>query len=176
MLAIALAAAAIPSGDFAVPLPPKLDARTIEAFEKQGADRFLQTAEAMKGWSAEQVAIAIKGRLEDSTAIVYQRGHGVYVEYTGKDGEVRMWYPRNTRVLKGHWGVQDVAGLPKACFRYVEGVNPVTGVFAPTECVHPVQIVSRSVVLAERSGDVFGLLSGKVPYPKDPLDVPIPPR
>ncbi|MBK8630134.1 MAG: hypothetical protein IPN84_07975 [Sphingomonadales bacterium] len=175
MIALLLAAASpsLPSGDFMTPLPRKMDKAMALAFEAFGRDRVEQTLPVIDDWTKDQLSTALKEALTDTTSIVYQRGHGVYVEYTAADGAVLMWYPYNGNVVRGRWGIQaDASGTPRACFHYSNAVNPVTGVFEPTECVSPVQTLSRNVVLSERKGDVFNLSSGKLPYPKSPKEVP----
>lgn len=175
MIASLLAAASpsLPNGDFMTPLPRKMDKKLAIEFEAFGRQRIEQAHPIIRDWTREQVEAALKEALTDTTSIVWQRGHGVYVEYTAADGAVLMWYPYNGNVVKGRWGIQaDSSGTPRACFHYSNAVNPVTGVFEPTECVSPMQTLSRNVVLSERKGDAFNLSSGKLPFPKSPKEVP----
>ncbi len=133
-LLLSAASPALPTGDFQTPLPRKLDKMTAIAFEEFGRERIRQTIPIIQGWTADQVTVALKATLTDTTAIIYQRGHGVYVEYTAVDGSVLMWYPYNGNIVRGRWGVQaDSSGMPQACYHYANSVNPVSGVFEPTD-------------------------------------------
>jgi hypothetical protein len=120
----------------------------------------------------EQTTIALNAELSNQTNILYQRGHGVYAEFSAADGRLLMWYPGNRMVVTGSWAVVPMDGVPKACFHYNGAVNPVTGAYEPTECVDPVQTLSRSGVLANRTEDIFNLASGHLPYAKNAVEVP----
>ncbi|WP_353227476.1 hypothetical protein [Novosphingobium sp.] len=130
------------------------------------------TKERLKTLSSAQIADALRENLSDVTKIIFQKGYGVFVEYTAADGQDRMWFPGNTGVIRGIWGVRDRNGRPTACFHYLKSVNAVTGEFESTECVPPEQTLGESVVIEKRHGDVFNLLSDRIPYRKAPLDVP----
>ncbi len=117
---------------------------------------------------------ALRDALSDRTKIIYQDGHGVFVEYTAPDGQLRMWYPRNRAVVTGSWGVQRMnKKLVSACFRYRGAVNPVTNVYEPKECVRAEQTLSSANVIKEWRGDVFGLMRG-IPYTKSAMGMPTP--
>lgn len=126
----------------------------------------------LKTLSKQQLSAALSEKLSDVTAIVYQRGYGVYIEYTAADGRDRMWFPGNTGVVSGIWGVREIRNGPRACFHYFNSVDAVTGEFESTECIAPVKTLSESDVIDRRSGDVFNLLSGRIPYRKDMFSIP----
>jgi hypothetical protein len=165
-------AASLPSGDYLTPLPRVMTKKLIKGFEAEGVRRNKQAKEIMSGWSAEQTTVALKAELSNHTNILYQRGHGVYAEFTAANGKLLMWYPGNLTVVTGSWAVVPMDGVPKACFHYNGAVNPITGAYEPTECVDPVQTLSRIGVLASRAGDIFNLASGHLPYAKKALEVP----
>lgn len=83
-----------------------------------------------------------------------------------------MWFPGNTVVVKGIWGVREIHNVPRACFHYFNSVNAVTGEFESTECIKPVQTLSEEYVIDKRPGDAFNLLSDKIPYRKDVFSIP----
>ena len=129
----------------------------------------------IKGWSNEQLATALNQSVSGKTKLIFQAGHGVYVEYTAPDGALRMWYPNNKGVVKGSWGVRAVKRKIRACFTYRDAVNPLTQVYEPTECVSPEQTLGGGDVIHAWDGDVFRLMNDKIPYSKGALDIPSPP-
>ena len=140
-----------------------------------GAERkHAETKSRIRGWSNEQLASELTAAISGKTKLIYQLGHGVYVEYTDPQGQLRMWYPRNKDVVKGTWGVRDVRGKMRACFQYSNAVNPVTHVYEPTECVAAEQTLSSAYVLQSWNGDVFHLMDDRIPYSKDVMDMPSP--
>jgi hypothetical protein len=140
----------------------------------ESLSREAEAARRIHSWSPAQVEEALRQELNDRTAIVYQAGHGVYVEYTAAGGQLRMWYPHNRNVVVGRWGVRPVKKKLRACFKYLNSSNPLTGEFEPDECVRPEQTLGRSGVVRQYEGDVFRLMSGSIPYSKDPLGLPAP--
>jgi hypothetical protein len=153
---------------------PVLEPEAAAAFVREGEEKEERTAREIEGRSNEEVLRALTESLSGRSNLVYQEGHGVFVEYTAPDGQLRMWYPNNVRVVRGSWGVRQVRGRARACFRYVNAVNPVTQVFEPTECVSAVQSLSGANVLRSWPGDVFGLMEDRIPYRKTSMDMPSP--
>ena len=127
--------------------------------------------EAYNGMSNEQLGKAMADSVRDRTFIYYQRGYGVYIEYTASDGKVWMWFPGNTRVVHGIWGLRDFGG-PRLCYKYFNSRNAVTGVFENTECIEPEQALSKVDVIDQRPGDTFALANDVLPYRKSKFDVP----
>lgn len=144
--------------------------RIIVATEKKRAE----TRKRIREWTGEQLTSELTAAISGKTKLIYQLGHGVYVEYTDPAGDLRMWYPKNKDVVKGSWGVRNVSGKVRACFQYRNAVNPVTHVYEPTECVAPEQTLSAAEVLQSWDGDVFRLMEDGIPYPKDVMDMPSP--
>ena len=130
-----------------------------------------QRLEEIAAMSPQQQADAMIAAVTDRTIIYYQRGHGVYVEYTSADGRLFMWYPRNGGVVRGTWGLRDIDG-PVLCYQYRNAVHGVTGEYEPNECIPPDQKLLGEAMLDSRSGDPFGLAKGVIPYPKGPRDIP----
>lgn len=122
----------------------------------------------ISGMSKADVVAALKTNLSDKTKIIYQDGYGVYIEYSGADGSDRMWFPGNRGIVKGTWGVEDKFTGTKACFHYLKP----SGEPDDTQCISPAQTIGNSDVIDEKTGDVFNLLSNKIPYVKTPLDIP----
>ena len=83
-----------------------------------------------------------------------------------------MWFPGNTVAVIGRWGVRDSWSGPHACFKYSNSSADVSPGFSFIDCVSPVQTLSGAVVIDEKSGDVFGLLSGRIPYVNGGFEVP----
>lgn len=166
--AVAAQAATAPSSTI---LSFKEAGRLMVAAERKQAE----TRRRIRDLSNEQLTSELRTAISGKTKMIYQLGHGVYVEYTDPSGDLRMWYPRNKAVVKGSWGVRDVRGKVRACFQYDKAVNPVTHVYEPTECVSPEQTLSAGEVLQSWDGDVFKLMEDRIPYPKDLMDMPSPP-
>ena len=133
-----------------------------------------ETGRLIKEWPDERLQAELKNAVNGKTKVIFQPGHGVYAEYTAPDGNLRMWYPNNLKVVKGSWGVRTVNGRARACFTYRNATNPITHVFEPTECVLPEQTLSGGDVLQSWDGDVFGLMENRIPYTKGTLDIPVP--
>jgi len=144
----------------------------IVATEKKHAE----TRSRIRNWSSEQLKSELMAAISGKTKMIYQLGHGVYIEYTDPTGQLRMWYPRNKNVVMGSWGVRDVHGKIRACFQYRNAVNPLTHVYEPTECVAPEQTLSGAEVLQSWDGDVFRLMEDRIPYSKEMMDMPSPQR
>ncbi len=138
----------------------------------QTAFRRMEIEPKAKGWTSEELEAALKEAVYDQTKIVVQYGHGVFVEYTAPDGHLYMWYPGNTDIVHGEWGVTKVKKKPRVCFKYRNAYHGVTGEFEPKECIDPIQTLSQSFVIERRRGDGFGLASGKIPYRKGKTDIP----
>ena len=138
--------------------------------------RQINAVEQLKTLKGDALAAALNGALSDRTRVIYQDGHGIFVEYTAPGGELRMWYPGNRNLVGGQWGVQQQKKkkLANACFHYRSATNPVTGVFEPTECVAPEQTLSAANVIREWRGDVFNLMAGRIPYVKSAMGLPTP--
>lgn len=168
LLAPADAAPSVPAG------VPVLQPEAAAAFVREGEAKEERTTREIEARTNEELSRALTEALSGRSSLVYQEGHGVYVEYTAPDGQLRMWYPNNLRVVRGSWGVRQVRGRARACFRYSNAVNPVTQVFEPTECVSAVQSLSGANVLRSWPGDVFGLMADRIPYRKTSMDMPSP--
>jgi hypothetical protein len=169
-MTLLLAQAAVPPS---VP-PQQFRTEDVKDFVLAGFKKQAQTAKLIKGQSDEQLLTALTNNLSGRTKLIFQPGHGVYVEYTAADGQLRMWYPKNVNVVKGSWAVRKLGRRIRACFHYKEAVNPVTEVYEPTECVEPVQTLSESDVLKSWAGDAFSLMSNRIPYQKSASDMPSP--
>ena len=126
----------------------------------------------LKTLSRQQISDALTENLSDVTKIIYQPGYGVFIEYTAADGRDRMWFPGNTGAVKGIWGLREIRNVPRVCFHYFNSVNAVTGEIENSECIQPEQTLSGANVIDKRPGDVFNLLSDKIPYQKGGMSIP----
>ncbi len=160
--------------DKAITVPATMDKAFAERIISESVQRQNEAKNTIKDWSAAQLSEALTARLKGRTAVVFQPGHGVYAEFTSDDGLVFMWYSGNRRVVHGTWAVVAMGGQPRACYHYLQSTNPVTHVYEPTECIDPTQTMAEMGVIASRQGDIFNLRSDKVPYVKEPLDIPSP--
>lgn len=97
-----------------------------------------------------------------NTAVYGDPEHGTQIEFHDADGGVMLWYPGNSRALRGEWKVVDEPDGVSLCYRYETlGRNPVTGVPGiEWECGAASDSVGR--LRHTISGDVFGLSSGAV--------------
>jgi len=131
--------------------------------------------EQLKMLKGDALAAALTGALSNRTRVTYLDGEGILVEYSAPGGELRMWYPGNRNVATGQWGVQQQKKkLVNACFRYRAATNPASQAFEPGECVPAEQTLSGANVIREWRGDVFNLMTGRVPYVKSPMGMPSP--
>jgi hypothetical protein len=172
LIILAMAQASAPATP--PPAVPMFRTEDVKDFVLAGFKKQSETAKALKGQTDEQVGSALTASVSGKTKLIFQPGHGVYAEYTAPDGQLRMWYPRNVKVVKGSWGLRTIKGRTRICFKYADAINPVTQLYEPTECVAPVQTLSEADVLRSWPGDVFDLMSGRLPYQKGALDMPAP--
>ena len=175
MSVIAFLAALAAMQGAAPPSPKILSEAEAHQIANAAIDKQLAMRGTIKDWPEPQLAAELTRAVSGKTKLIFQHGHGVYVEYTAPDGNLRMWYPRNVKVVKGSWGLRKVRGKMRACFRYANAVNPVTQVFEPTECVSAEQTLSAGEVLQSWDGDVFRLMDDRIPYQKAAMDIPSPP-
>ncbi|MEM6683739.1 MAG: hypothetical protein AAF607_16010 [Pseudomonadota bacterium] len=142
------------------------------AFQNRATAKVLAAQQTIRSLSNDQVAARLKAQLTDVTAIIKQTGHGIYVEYTGPDGALFMWYPGNSGVVAGTWGIDQSYAPPRACFKYFAARHGVTGEFEPNECVPPSQTLSAANVIEKRAGDVYQLRTKGIPYVKTAGNLP----
>ncbi len=142
------------------------------AFKHRSSDRLSRTEIEIRKLDDDRIRERLKEALSDVTSIVKQTGHGIYVEYTAPDGRLFMWYPGNSAVVTGTWGVSESFSPPRACFKYFSAYHGVTGEYEPNECVAAVQTLSEAYVLDKRAGDVFELSTKGIPYSKSPGNLP----
>lgn len=173
-LFVHLAALAALQGS-AQPVPKVLGEAEAHQIAASAIDKQLAMRATIRDWPEPRLAAELARAVSGKTRLIFQHGHGVYVEYTAPDGNLRMWYPRNLKVVKGSWGVRKVRGKVRACFRYANAINPVTQVYEPTECVSAEQTLSAGEVLQSWDGDVFRLMDDRIPYQKGAMDIPSPP-
>lgn len=145
------------------------DAQKVAVLSKQ---RKHDAGKQISGMSHDQLTQALKDNLSDKTKIIYQKGYGVYVEYSAADGSDRMWFPGNSDAVYGIWQVKESWGTPAACFHYFNSRDAVTGEVNATDCISPKQTLGNSDVIDERPGDVFNLMPGGIPYRKSSMDIP----
>jgi hypothetical protein len=169
-----IAFVALQASGSAPAVPRILQPEEAGRFVVAGAGKQAEAAARIRGQSDEQVSTALTEALSGKSKLIYQEGHGVFVEYTAPDGQLRMWYPNNQGVVRGSWGIRRIKNKMRACFRYNAAVNPVSGEFEPTECVSAAQTLSEANALKVWPGDVFGLMSDKIPYRKGVMDLPEP--
>lgn len=142
------------------------------SFNDRSSEKLAIAAVRLAGLSEGQIREELIAALTDVTAIVKQRGHGIYVEYTAPDGRLYMWYPGNYGLVTGTWGISESFSPPRACFKYQAAYHGVTGEFEPNECVSAAQTLSEAYVVEKRSGDVFELSSKGIPYAKSAGNLP----
>lgn len=87
--------------------------------------------------------------------------HGIQIGYWGEDGKYALWYPGNKKPLLGTWRKR--VGSSEYCFSYrVNTWNPAlkTHSRAGTETCG---FIPNADWVAKKRGDVFNLMSGKLP-------------
>src|SRR3954465_1939640 len=86
------------------------------------------------------------------TNMTHSTGHGTQVEYVAEGGKTYLWYPGNTKILKGQWKVED----DNMCFAYgANSYNPVTKQRGGWEC-EPVRAYQGGIA-EQVTGDPMGL-------------------
>lgn len=121
----------------------------------------VQTAVAATVISPAQLKAQVSGR----THRTYSSQHGTQVEYLAPNGVSYLWYPGNTRAVVGRWTVEPYDKNPKVgviCFAYQNSYNPVTRTSGGRHCITAGNF--KNTHRESRSGDVFNLSSGRVPY------------
>ena len=158
--------------DFTTPWPKQMT-RELASKVVEDSEQHERVAKVLiKGWTDAQLTEALTARLANQTHVIYQPGYAVYIEFTGDDGTVLMWFPGNRNVVHGIWKIVDRNGTPEACYHYLNSHNAVTGEFENTECIDPAQTIAAMGVLAARTGDIYNLRSGNIPYRKETTDIP----
>lgn len=155
--------------------PRNTNQMTIEdalAFNDQSVARLAQASLEIADLDNDEVRKRLNDVLSDKTSIIKQTGHGIYVEYTARDGRLFMWYPGNAGVVSGRWGISDEFSPPRACFKYFGAYHGVTGEFEPHECVAAAQTLGGAYVIDSKPGDVFKLSSEGIPYSKSVGNLP----
>jgi hypothetical protein len=142
------------------------------SFDDRSYARLSEARDAIAVLSEDQIREQLTEALTDVTAIVKQRGLGIYVEYTAPDGRLFMWYPGNSGVVAGTWGISRSYSPPRACFKYLAAHHGVTGEYEPNECVSAEQTLSGAYVIDKRKGDVFELSTRGIPYSKSAGNLP----
>lgn len=123
----------------------------------------------------------VRHYFSNRTKLSYSSGHGTQVEYSSADGRVFLWYPGNRAVVSGRWRVEEIGPvivrqegnpaepgkprkLAKVCFQYGPNTyNPVTQhQGGGWECTLYGSL--KATARESRSGDVFNLANGKIPF------------
>ena len=172
LITAATSPSASPIGDFAAPWPKQMTRELAGTVVEDSEQRGRVAQDQIKSWTKAQLTEALTARLANQTHVIYQPGYAVYIEYTGDDGSVLMWFPGNRNVVHGIWKIVDRDGTPQACYHYLNSHNAVTGAFESTECIDPAQTMAAMGVLAARTGDIYNLRSGNIPYRKGQMDLP----
>ena len=170
MIALLLQAAA-PPGEV------ELSEGELRQMSMIAGSRQASAVEQARGLKGDALASVLTDALNDRTRVIYHDGEGIFVEYTAPGGELRMWYPGKRGVVVGQWGVQHQKRKKKlvnACFHYRATTSAETGLFEPNECVPPEQTLSAANVIREWRGDVFNLMTGRIPYVKSAMGMPTP--
>src|SRR5688500_2778608 len=92
----------------AAPHVPVISFKDAEKLMVESERNQAATRSRIRSWPNAQLVSELDRAVSGKTKLVYQLGHGVYVEYTAPDGQLRMWYPGNEKVVKGGWGVREV--------------------------------------------------------------------
>lgn len=97
----------------------------------------------------------------DHTVIYYEPQHGNQIEYYGRDGNAYLWYPGNRGVVVSEWRIEG----EEYCERSPSNAyNPVTKEWGGNWERRPVRRLLATKIDAAR-GDIFGLSTGRIPYP-----------
>ena len=78
---------------------------------------------------------SIRNYVSNKTLISYSPSHGSQIEHYSPSGDLFLWYPGNTVIVKGSWKTQSDSQI---CYLYPSSSrNPVTGQTGGTwECTH----------------------------------------
>jgi hypothetical protein len=96
------------------------------------------------------------------TLVFYGGGHGIQVEYYARNGRSYLWYPGNSRSVRGQW--KNSSGGSHVCFRYPANTyDPVKNKqLGDWNCKSKAKV--QRMAKSTCKGDPFRLSSGKVPY------------
>jgi len=96
------------------------------------------------------------------TLVFYGGGHGIQTEYYARGGRAYLWYPGNSRSVRGQWKYS--SGGSHVCFRYPANTyDPVKNKqLGDWNCKSKAKL--QRMAKATCKGDPFRLSSGKVPY------------
>lgn len=129
--------------------------------------------EMVKVLKPNQLEAALREALSDRTRMSYD-GEGVVIEYSAPGGQLRTWHPGYRNLVGGQWGVQRFKKLVSACFRHGSAAGQATGPFEPRDCLPAEETLGAANVIREWRGDVFNLMTGRVPYVKSAMGMPNP--
>jgi hypothetical protein len=144
-----------------------LAARTIE---------FTYGSTELRRMSLDEFERFVRDRISGQTVSFAGPVHGLQVEYYGSDGRNALWYPGNDRALLGSYTLRqsdepinifgDKPGV-LICFLYDgETHNPGTGATGhEEECQSAYAFIAK--IKGKMTGDVFNLMTGKIPFVLD---------
>lgn len=98
------------------------------------------------------------------TISTYGRAHGTQIEYLGEGGKGCLWYPGNKVVVPARWMIAGGEDPNAICFMYPKkSHNPVSKLWGGTYSCLSLRNFKKTLT-GVRSGDVFNLSSGKIPW------------
>ena len=111
------------------------------------------------GNGSQQIQYPVSG----VTYLSFSRKHGYQVNYL-EDGAGWLWYPGNNTVVREEWKIETVQGFEYICWKHpFHTFNPATLRRGGDFQCEPIEGPQSSLV-SFRSGDIFDLKSGNVPY------------
>lgn len=123
---------------------------------------FKYDTEEAQTMTVPQFEAFARAQIADYTVSTSQSVHGVQVEYFDQNGNNALWYQGNAVALYGKYRYKpSYSGLDICFFYYGDSYNPSTGKRGKEECDNAYKHLHR--ITSKKQGDVFGLLSGKLP-------------
>lgn len=108
---------------------------------------------------ANKLAYPVSG----TTYLIRSPGHGYQVNYL-ENGKGWLWYPGNKTIVSEDWKTEKVGARNLMCWRHpASTINPVIGVRGGKFVCEPLEGI-RSAIVGAKTGDIFDLKSGNVPY------------
>jgi hypothetical protein len=126
--------------------------------------------------TAEEAVTRAQQMLSNTTRITYNDAHGVEVEFHAANGSTYLWYAGNVDAVTGKWKTRVTSGQPLVCYTYFNAYNPVTGQSNTTDCWNVAPVLGKVGVIVSAEGDLFNLASGRIPYRRRKLTVPVLPN
>lgn len=165
----ACASAPVGIGDFET---RTVDAAEFDEFIENERLRSRANRNRVRYLTAEEIYSGFFESIGNKTRVIANDGHGIYLEYTSPTGEFSMWYPGDETPVMGTWEIDESYNPARVCFQFLNASHHLTGEYEPRICVGTHSTLFDGYIMDKTEGDVFDLMSGELPFVKEPFDYP----